>query len=92
VEPGLLQELQPVFSIHSQIPPNLHSQGSDILDHTILTFQFGPSIFLVPSGLVSDTFLAVLRLSILIVTCRPVAGQRLGKHIPATTNTQETIK
>jgi hypothetical protein len=26
-----------------------------------------------------------------IVTCRPVAGQRLGKHIPATTNTQATI-
>jgi hypothetical protein len=24
------------------------------------------------------------------VTCRPVAGQRLGKHIPATTNTQAT--
>jgi hypothetical protein len=26
---------------------------------------------------------------IYIVTCRPVAGQRLGKHIPATTNTQK---
>jgi hypothetical protein len=26
-----------------------------------------------------------------IVTYRPIAGQRLGKHIAATTNTQATI-
>jgi hypothetical protein len=26
-----------------------------------------------------------------IVICRPVTGQRLGKHIPAATNTQATI-
>jgi hypothetical protein len=27
-----------------------------------------------------------------IVTCKPVAWQRLGKHIPATTNTQPTFE
>jgi hypothetical protein len=26
-----------------------------------------------------------------IVACRTIAKQRLGKHIPATTNTQATI-
>jgi hypothetical protein len=26
-----------------------------------------------------------------IMTCRPVAGQRVGKHIPAATNTRATV-
>jgi hypothetical protein len=51
----------------------------------------GLPIFLLPSGLLSNTFLTVLRFSIRTVTCRRVAGQRLGKHIPATKNTQAKI-
>jgi hypothetical protein len=46
VDPGLLQKLLPVFSIHSHIPPILHSQSPNILDHAILPSQFGFPIFL----------------------------------------------
>jgi hypothetical protein len=37
------------------------------------------------------TYIVPKKRYINIVTCRPIARQRLGKHIPATINTQTII-
>jgi hypothetical protein len=67
VKPGLLQKLQPVSSIHSHIPPNLTPRV--LISWITLSshLSLGLPVFLVPSGLVTNTILTDLLLSVHVI-------------------------
>jgi hypothetical protein len=59
VDPGLPQKLLPVFLFHCYVPPILHSQSLNFLDHIISHLSLGLPIFLIPVDLMLNTFLTV---------------------------------
>jgi hypothetical protein len=61
VGPGLPQEFLPFISIRCHTPPGFYAQNSDVLPHTHSSrLNVGLPTFLVPSGLVLNTFLIIL--------------------------------